>query len=426
MDDFKQQPEYNAQHGVNLTPPSGPAPHEQPHSPYVGEPAAQQPSPNIPSGAPVHPTFPDQPHILSQQPIPQDHHATAILHEASIAAIPANKSKRFLIAYLATIFSGMALLWSAVFLGGVLFNQFFGPKDDGLSFFDPAGIYISVMSAMVTFGVLYIVASRYVAKSAANDTIGLKDWRVYKLVYAVFAALLLLSSATVIASLLYIPIAQVSITDDLQPKQIVVSVLTSVHALIWIALLLWQERLVRRGKNSWLQGTVIGIAALAIIVLTAIFPIGMKTNDRYDARVADDLSTIEDKISTYETSHNYKLPSSLSDLSFGDDTVAHRLTKYTYTPHQGTSSDATSGASIFDDTYSTDDTSDYTTNDTSDYTSSYGSATYELCADFKTDTTDSSSSSLFGALTGSSSSTTSPYTVEFTNHKTGHVCFERE
>lgn len=49
---------------------------------------------------------------------------------------------------------------------------------------------------------------------------------------------------------------------------------------------MWQERLVKNGKKSILQGFVVIVLALPLIILTGIFPVGGSMDSRYDKRVA--------------------------------------------------------------------------------------------------------------------------------------------
>ena len=343
----------------------------------------------------------------------------------------AHKARRFLIAYMTTVFSAIVILYGSAWLGYVLFDHFFGPKrdDSGWFYFDFAPLYLSAMATLTVFAAIYIIASRYVTKSASDDTIGLKDWRAYKVVYAIFTALLVTTGASVIAGLLYIPLAQLMIAEDMQSKQILVQVLASIHVLAWIALLVWQERLVKQAKHSWLQGFIVVAGVLLVVIITGIFPVGSKTNERYDHRAEQDLASLQSKITAYKSANTSALPSDLTALKFDDDDpLKGRLNNYTYTiktpSSQTSSSDSSPYSSLYqDDTSSSTDSSSYSALLKSmSQTTQMAARSYELCATFRTDTTtktDSQSSSLLSAALGSSGSDV------FTKHKADKVCFTR-
>lgn len=364
-----------------------------------------------------------------------------------------HKARRFLVAYITTAISALSILYGTAWLGYVLIDHFFGPKQDtaGWFYIDFAPLYISLMASLAVFGAIYIVASRYVAKSASNDTIGLKDWRAYKVVYAFFSALLIATGASIVAGLVYIPLAQLMIADDLDSKRILVQTLASLHALLWIAVLIWQERLVKKAKQSWLQGFVV-IAGVAIVVIaTAVFPVGSKTNERFDNRVASDLSAIQSAVSDYKDK-NKKLPDNLTALTFEEDaTVKSRLNDYKYTVkapassssqrqstqqqtrvnatvlNKDTANDEEDAASLFEDSSEASDEDYYNALYESMYSNSSRTATtaqsYEICATFRTDTTAKKDATSSNALLSSISGASNGYS--FTSHKAGEVCFTR-
>lgn len=360
-----------------------------------------------------------------------------------------------------TVFSAIVILYGTAWLGYVLIDHFLGAKKDDSSWFylDLAPLYISIMATLSVFGLIYIVASRYVSKSASDDTIGLKDWRAYKVVYAIFTALLIATGASVIAGLLYIPLAQLLIADDLESKRILVTTLASLHVLVWIGILVWQERLVKKAKQSWLQGFVVVAGVAIVVVATGIFPVGSKTNDRYDHRVESDLSSLETKIMSYQSDNKGALPANLAALKFDEDEpLKGRINNYKYTVKevkqdnkkesanaQTTKVNATvlkdlslkDGANSIqgsDSSYSDDSASSDEAYYNALYESMYSQRSdqtqksYELCATFRTDTTKKSNKAagvLDYALSGTSTFGGSGNTAEFTKHKTGEVCFTR-
>lgn len=362
-----------------------------------------------------------------------------------------HKARRFLVAYITTTISALSILYGTAWLGYVLIDHFFGPKKDtaGWLYIDFAPLYISLMASLAVFGAIYIVASRYVAKSASTDTIGLKDWRAYKVVYAFFSALLIATGASIVAGLVYIPLAQLMIADDLDSKRILVQTLASFHALLWIAVLIWQERLVKKAKQSWLQGFVVVAGVAIVVVATAVFPVGSKTNERFDNRVASDLSTIESAVSDYKDK-NKKLPNNLAALTFEeDDTIKSRLNDYKYivkasaqpnTQRQSGQQETRVNATVLNnnsrsDSKQADSLLDSSNSESNEdyydalYESMYSSQSrtttaqsYELCATFRTDSAakkDVTGNALLNSISGASSS------YSFNSHKAGEVCFTR-
>ncbi|HCH34427.1 MAG: hypothetical protein UY35_C0018G0024 [Candidatus Saccharibacteria bacterium GW2011_GWC2_48_9] len=358
----------------------------------------------------------------------------SIEHEA----VSQSKAKRFLAAYIVSIFSAISLLLSGGFLGYVLLDHFITEEKDDLGFyFDLAPLYISMMASMLVFGALYFLATQYVAKSASRDAIKLRDWRVYKTIYAFFSAGLLVAAASVLASLLYIPLAQLMIADDLSTRQILIQVLGGIHVLIWIALLIWQERLVKNEKNPWLQGLFVIILAAIIVVMTAIFPVGSKTDERYDHRVESDLQKIASEISTYQMENNDKLPSSLEILEFGNGVpIQNRLDNYKYTVKESAMSQETSEEAQYQqmllqmqESGAMDTEAGMSMDEYRSPMPELSTQTYQLCATFRLDTTDAEESpyaAMLGVMSGASStSSLTGNTDSFSKHKTGEVCFDR-
>lgn len=361
-----------------------------------------------------------------------------ILNPSSVVD-EAPSARGFLFAYITSVFSSFALLAGVAFLGYALFNHFFNqpaPDEPELFFyFDPAPFYLSVMASLLVFGVLYLFTSRYAAHSVANNTVSERDWRIYRIVYALFAAYIIAAGASVLASILYIPLGHALIAEDMTSKQITVLVLGSLHVLLWIALLVWQERLVRHGKESMIHGTIVAVAAMVIIILVGVFPVGSKTNDRIDHRTTTDLETIERKIGAYASDAKGELPTNLGQLKFNDSPIKDRLSKYRYTIKPSQKQAAASTAYDYDDLAET--VSDGVSADESKalmdlYKSSSSNSststkkTYELCATFKTDTTAKTRpDSIFDSLSSVAAQTKTTVADDFDRHKTGEVCFER-
>lgn len=342
-------------------------------------------------------------------------------------------SRRFLAAYITSILSGLSLLWSGAFLGYRLLDHFLAPEANNLwsSYFDFAPLYLALITSMIVFGTLYLLTSQYVARQTAKDSVGVRDWRAYRVVYAGFTAVLLVVAASILGSLIYVPLAIALVVQDYASHEIWIQVLGGLHALLWIGVLIWQERLVKRGKNVALQGVATVALVIVVVLLTSIFLVAGKTDERYDKRVSSDLSAIESAISSYKSKNSGELPATLDSLDFtSSPLVEKRLSNYKYTVKQSPSDSATAGQSgLFQQQMMIDEESIYTENyDDMDMTyqlysqesrSDTARAGYELCATFRTEVTQDRGSPL-GALLGASGSSSSFY-----EHKAGEVCFER-
>lgn len=225
------------------------------------------------------------------------------------------------------------------------------------------------------------------------------------------------------------------IADDMQSNQILIQTLAGLHILVWIALLIWQERLVKKARQSWLQGFIVVAGVVLVVVATGIFPVGSKTDERYDHRAESDLSTIESKISSYKSTYA-QLPSSLNDIKLDQDSpIKGRLGNYTYTvktTQKSVSSIYEDYSDLFQSNSSTDEkqTVDMDTSalqkmlsQRSRIPTTQTVKTYEICATFRTDTTGKAKtdSGSISALLGATASGDS-----FTNHKSGSVCFKRQ
>ncbi len=337
---------------------------------------------------------------------------------------PQPKARRFLAAYITSILSALVLLAGASSLGYVLLGHFLTEKTDSWiwQYIDFAPIYLSTMTTMIVFGVLYLVVSQYVARQAANDTVGLRDWRAYRVVYAAFTAILVAVAASVVASLVYIPFALMFVADDLALHQISIQVLGGFNVLFWVGLLVWQERLIKNGKHSALQGVLVIVLAGALVGLTGVFPVGQETNNRFDKRVANDLSRIQSAITDYRDAHNGKLPASLDDIELDHDTTAARLGQYKYTPDKQVSSEDIGQVRPSQLLLTEDDAGQDGGQSYESYLRQQTIQKYKLCATFRTDTTKQEESPLdnFSSLVSGTSAKT-----PFTKHIQGEVCFDR-
>ena len=336
-------------------------------------------------------------------------------------------SRRFLAAYITSILSALSLLSSGAFLGYSLLDHFLTPEgtSQGNLFFDLASVYLALITSMIIFGALYLLTSQYVARQVAKDTIGVRDWRAYRVVYAGFSALLLTIAASIVGSLLYIPLAVLLVVQDYAPHEIWVQLLGGLHVLVWIGVLIWQERLVKHGKNVASQGIVTVILVLVVVALSSIFLVASKTDERYDKRTSSDLNEIESAIDTYKSKSAGKLPTNLKALDLSSSPlVEKRLDEYKYTVKEAPASNSTMQNRTLQrsmlDSISDEAGPELLNGVGTRYTSSSERASYELCATFRTQTTEDKTSPLSSLLTmgGSESS--------FHVHNKGEVCFQRD
>ena len=138
---------------------------------------------------------------------------------------------------------------------------------------------------------------------------------------------------------------------------------------------------------------MVGFVSLAslLLILTAAFPLADQRNSRIDGLISDDLSEISQTIDEYVADQN-RLPSELGDLNL-DDSILNRADDYAY---------------------------EYTRTSASGF-----SAEYELCAVFKTDTTDDVADDSFGLLDAISGTVPRGFgATDFTRHTSGRDCFD--
>lgn len=339
-------------------------------------------------------------------------------------------SRRFLAAYITSILSALSLLTSGTVLGYALLDHFLAPESTSpwMSYFDLAPAYLALITSMLIFGALYLITSQYVARQVVRDMVGVRDWRSYRVVYAGFTAVLLTLAASIVGSLLYIPLAFALVVQDYAAHEVWIQVLGGIHALVWIGVLIWQERLVKRGKKVIFQGAVTLALVALVVVLSSIFLVGATTDERYDKRASADLTQIKSEIDTYKSKNRGELPASLDKLNFeSKPLVEKRLGNYKYTVVQASEPEGSGGGTQSLQQYMLDD--DMSTvgevGGMDDFSWSFGTepeevrASYELCATFRTATTQDSVSPL-DSLLGMGDSQTSFY-----QHDKGEVCFER-
>lgn len=354
--------------------------------------------------------------------------------ETVVASSPSSppSSRRFLAAYIASILSGLSLLTSGAFLGYSLLDHFLAPEDTSQwsGYFDLAPLYLALITSMLVFGTLYLITSQYVARQVARDTVGVRDWRAYRVVYAAFTAVLLTVAASIIASLVYIPLAFLLVVQDYAAHEVWIQVLGGIHVLVWVAVLIWQERLVKQGREVALQGIFTAVLAILVVALASIFLVGSKTDERYDNRASSDLTVIASAIDTYKSNNAGKLPANLGVLDFkSSPLVEKRIEEYKYNVKQSQSvnsmreSDLSRQRSLQDGDSDSVRILEGVSSSYDPFSSSSSRSqtrqSYELCASFRTKTTEDQGSPLGALLTMGGAE------KSFHVHNKGEVCFTR-
>ncbi|RYF28346.1 MAG: hypothetical protein EOO17_04995 [Chloroflexi bacterium] len=367
-------------------------------------------------------------------------HITHSPFTGAVASTDAKKSeshaKLFLFTYISSALSALSVLWGVSFLGYVVLDYLIKsdkPEVAPAFYYDLAPLYISVMASVLIFGIVHIVTSRYAAKKVADDAVDVKDWRMYRIIYATFSSILAVISAAVIASLVFVPMAQTLIAEDFESRIITIQVIGAINVFAWVGLLLWQERLVKQGSVSIIQNIIVGVGVLSIIVATAALPIAGKQDDRLDARASADLESIEGAIDDFKNDNDGALPASLGELSIESNFVKKRISSYKYTVKESESvskSQATYQAPLEKSLGSRDDSmsdlygadSGIDSDEYADMTKQQDSPGYRLCATFKTNTSqktkDTSALGMYASTIGGNS-------ASFRTHATGEVCFDR-
>jgi len=175
----------------------------------------------------------------------------------------------------------------------------------------------------------------------------------------------------------------------------VVRQLFTILLLSYVGLFFYSSSKAKKEEES--RRFMVAFAGLAtvLLIMTAVWPLADQRNRRVDALIEDDLTTISSSIDEYVGDEN-ELPTELADLALDED-LESRSEKYSY-EYQRTA------ASTF-------------------------SAEYELCAAFKTDTTDEEPApdiefDLFDIATGSTPTFPIGGDRDFSSHTDGRYCFD--
>lgn len=342
---------------------------------------------------------------------------------APVKSMTVITSSGFLMKYIASLFAGISVLCGLSSLGFILLDHFIN-KPTGVtlgSMFDASTLvstwHVWLVASLVTFIVLYLALSRAAGKYLAGDTASEREVQVAEVARSIFTAVLMISAAYLVASLLFTLLNSTLAAAEVEGKDIAIQVVGSILAFIWIGVIIKHQSAVHlQGKNG-IAGAILAVSVVVFAVLASVFLLAAGRNAVIDSRTVSDLSTIQSELSNYKAK-NDGFPENLNQLTIDDEKVKSRLGKYTYTRTESTAKK--SFMQSYDDMTSSDSGSMFSSmNDFSSSSSSTDSG-YKLCANFLTDA--SSKSSGYGSSTeqaGGSSST-------FYSHGKGEHCVERD
>lgn len=250
------------------------------------------------------------------------------------------------------------------------------------------------ISAAIVFSLaLWFMARQCYATEKTLPAVKSNRWR--KGFLGVFLVILGISALIAGATLVYNVvslIASIGIADidGVETTKSIVNSTFSTFVLTATAILYAKDytssRMSPLARNAHHYGLLISIVVLTVLFVA--LPLQAQRNSFIDNIASNDIETLESKISSYVRSEN-ELPEELSDLEL-DEKVEKRLDNY-------------------------------------DYTSKTSS--YEICAEFRTDTTEEESSSgnpLEDVLTGPSYTGSSSSEDDPDHHQEGRQCFEYE
>jgi competence protein ComGC len=370
------------------------------------EPSVQEPTPEA---------MPDPIERLPDAPV-----ASVPTHDAgptTVPPVPTAGSNIFLVKQLALLFSGLSVLGGLISLGYVLLDHFIADKTSGSGAYN-VGHYINswhvwLVASIITFGGVYVWLSLTVQRALGTGLNSTNDSRVMVVARSIFMGILVIVATTLVAGLLYLLLSVTLAAADISWRDAMIEIFGAVNGLLWIGVLLWQQHLLGKQSSNRLPVIVIAAGIVLLALLTAIFPILSNRAETIDRRTVSDLTTIQSSILTYKYKHD-RLPSSLSDLTIDESSTKGRLDDYKYK----VTSSSTSSSSL-DDLFGSSSSSSYSIG-------KYSRQTYQLCATFKTDTTDAASDSPTPAYGGISEGvSTTNRTQSFSVHEKGEQCFDR-
>jgi type II secretory pathway pseudopilin PulG len=299
------------------------------------------------------------------------------------------------------------MLYGLSTLGFILLDHFInrpdGVKIGGL--YDASSVvsswHVWLIASLVTFTALYLVLSRAAGKRIAAGLIPERQMQAAEVARSIFTAILVITSATLVASLLFTLLNGTLAAAEIEVKDIVIQIAGTIATFIWVGAIVWHQTTIHRKGRNGLAGVILACAAIILAVIASIFLLAAGRNAVIDSHTMSDLSTIQSKLMSYKSEHD-TYPDNLSSLNITDEAIKRRLGSYTYT-HIVTPA---STSSLWDDTSTKSSSSMYDMTDMYSTTSSQPTTTssYKLCANFLTD--DSKDSSILYSSAKSQNSTT--------------------
>jgi type II secretory pathway pseudopilin PulG len=412
-------------------------PEQLPERPNAGEvtPAADQPDPisyadyNVPTvelESPLpQPTAYVAPTVTPSTPVVFGRSAPV---STTAVQVP---TSGFLVGYIASLFAGVSVLYGLSTLGFILLDHFIN-RPAGLkigSMFDASGListwHVWLISSLLTFTVLYLILSGSAGKHIAAGLIPERQLQAAEVARSVFTAVLVVSCVSLVAGLLFTLLNSTLAAAEVEAKAVAIQVVGSILTFIWVGIIIWHQSAIHQNGRNGVTGAILATGVIAVVLTAAIFLLAAGRNAVIDSRTVSDLSTIQSKLMSYQLEHE-KYPTDLASLKIEDESIAKRLSKYTYTQKEDAAPASSSSSSSSFQSFESDDSS---SDSIYDMTSYYGNATkeastvstYKLCANFLTDTAGDGTTDL---LSGQAAGVSASSAATFTTHPKGQHCVE--
>lgn len=249
-------------------------------------------------------------------------------------------------------------------------------------------LYANLVTAVIILGIAHLFLSLTVGKNwKPEDGEKRKYPVVLSVIYSVGIGVAIMSflvffMGTLVGSMLGL--------NDAKGTDVLEQFLTSLISILVLGFALVYKLNLLKTVAKTVYIMVMGVFAFVWVVLFLAFPAGEIRDMIYDSNTVKDLNVIEDKVEVYYNKKN-SLPTSLSDLEFEKDELKYGLKNYTYK------------------VVSSGERSRYS------YNYYNYSSEYEICVEFKTDTTED-----YSGIYDDEDEYGSYY-----YHKKGNRCFKR-
>lgn len=294
----------------------------------------------------------------------------------------------FILKHSVGLISGWATAVLLTIMFGIVINDILTKKKEDSAFSVSAYLgspYAFLIVSLLVFGAVYLLINWWKnSKKALPPTE--KSEKVAHVLSTIFCVGLIVSTLGFLVSLLFPLIGKALGLADPTGRDIAKVVLTSLAGIIVTgSMAIYHSKIFK--KLDW-QIYTVALGGLMVIAMTLfiLYPAAKARDPLHDQGVSSDLTKIAGAIYEATSKNNNKLPEDLKSLKIED--LKHGISSYKYTPKSSSSSDSYS------------------------YYSSR--LTYELCAKFKTNTSNSYSG--YGDDTVTSS-------YEFDYHNKGEHCF---